>query len=179
VSGGIAAYKSAALASQLVQAGAGVTVAMTENATRFVGEATFRGLTARPVYVDMWDPVGDADINHLALCEKADLIVVAPATANIIGKLANGIADDFVSTLLLGADSAVLLAPAMNTRMWQHPATQRNVRFLQEHRFAFIGPDEGRLACKTVGPGRMAPPEEIFDAVRERLLASPPRQQKA
>ncbi len=175
VTGGIAAYKSAALASTCAQRGIGVTVAMTANATRFVGPATFRGLSQRPVYTDLWQVEGAAEINHLALCERADLILVAPATANIIGKLAQGIADDFVSTLLLGADSPVMLAPAMNTRMWQHASVQRNVALLSEQGVMLCGPASGPLACKTVGPGRMAEPEQLFEAVADVLRRQSPR----
>ena len=175
LSGGIAAYKTATLVSRLVQSGAGVTVAMTRNARRFVGPVTFRALTGRPVHTSMWKTEGDADIQHLGLSERADLIVVAPATANIIGKLAGGIADDLVSTLLIGADCPVLMAPAMNHRMWTHPAVQRNVAFLQEIRVELVGPEAGWLACRSVGPGRMSEPEQILAAVQARLRAQPPR----
>ena len=101
--------------------------------------------------------------------------MVAPATANVLGKLAGGIADDLVSTLLLGADGPVLLAPAMNTRMWQHPAVQRNVVFLREHGFLLVGPEEGWLACRTVGPGRMSDPAALLAAIRDQLRGRPPR----
>ncbi|MEW6249476.1 MAG: flavoprotein [Planctomycetota bacterium] len=175
ISGGIAAYKSAMLASTLVQQGCGVTVAMTRNARHFVGPTTFRALTGRPVLTSPWRAADPGAMEHLRPTETADLVVVAPATANIVGKLANGIADDLVSTLLLAADSPVLLAPAMNTRMWQHPAVQRNMAFLREHGFSVVGPDEGWLACRDVGPGRMSPPETIVAAVREQLLRKPPR----
>jgi len=114
-------------------------------------------------------------MEHLRPSETADLIVVAPATANVIGKLANGIADDLVSTLLLGAYCPVLLAPAMNTRMWQHPAVQRNVAFLREAGFQLVGPEEGRLACGTLGPGRMSEPEAILAAARRQLSLQRPK----
>ncbi len=175
VSGGIAAYKTAALVSKLVQDGCGVTVAMTRHARRFVGSLTFQALTGRPVLLSQWHTVDPGAMEHLRPSQTADLLVVAPATANIIGKLAGGIADDLVSTLLLGADCPVLLAPAMNTRMWQHPAVQRNVTFLHEHGFLLVGPQEGWLACGDVGPGRMSEPDTLFAAIRAQLPKSPPR----
>jgi phosphopantothenoylcysteine decarboxylase/phosphopantothenate--cysteine ligase len=159
----------------LIQEGCGVTVAMTRSAQRFVGPATFQALTNRPVLTSMWRPADPGGFEHLRPSEMADLIVVAPATANLIGKLAGGIADDLVSTLLLAADCPVLLAPAMNARMWRHPAVQRNVAFLREHGFLLVGPEEGWLACGEVGPGRMSEPEVLLAAVREQLLRQPPK----
>ena len=188
VSGGIAAYKTAALVSKLIQEGCGVTVAMTRNARRFVGPTTFHALTGRPVLTSLWEREaatergrdhdvagGGGAMKHLEPSAGADLIIVAPATANVIGKLANGIADDLVSTLLLGTDCPVLLAPAMNTRMWNHPAVQRNIAFLREHAFALVGPEEGWLACGDVGPGRMSEPDRLVAAIRQHLLSKPPR----
>jgi phosphopantothenoylcysteine decarboxylase/phosphopantothenate--cysteine ligase len=177
VCGGIAAYKAATLVSWLVQRGCGVTVAMTRNARRFVGPVTFDALTGRAVVTSMWKGTRPGQIQHLALSEVADLIVVAPATANVIGKLANGIADDLVSTLLLGADAPVMLAPAMNARMWQHPVTQRNIAFLREHGYTLIGPEEGWQACRTAGPGRMSEPETLLAEISKRVLATPPKKQ--
>jgi len=175
VCGGIAAYKTAALVSALVQRGCGVTVAMTRAARRFVGPVTFEALTGRRVLVSLWHGGEPGDIQHLALSERADLIVVAPATANLLGKLANGIADDLVSALLLGAACPVLLAPAMNARMWQHAAVQRNLTFLRESGFAFVGPEEGWQACRTVGVGRMSEPETLLEAIHAAL---PPRRRR-
>ncbi len=175
VCGGIAAYKSAALASRLVQAGCGVTVALTRNGRRFVTPVTFQALTARPVLTSLWSPSPHRGIPHLDPTEQADLVVVAPATANIIGKLAGGIADDLVSTLLLGAACPVLLAPAMNVRMWQHPAVQRNVARLKQDGVTLVGPAEGWLACGAVGAGRMVEPEELLSTVHELLRRQPPR----
>lgn len=169
VCGGIAAFKTAGLVSSLVQQGCGVTVVMTANAKRFIGPVTFRALTHRPVYDDLWSTEGEADIQHLALSERADLILVAPATANIIGKVANGIADDFLSTLLIGAACPIVLAPAMNTRMWENPATQRNMASLKQNGISVVGPETGRLACETVGPGRMSEPEVLLDYLVKRL----------
>lgn len=175
VTGGIAAYKTAALVSSLVQDGAGVTVALTRSAAKFVGAVTFRALSGRPVLTSLWHAEDPGAMEHLKPSETADLVVVAPATANILGKLAGGIADDLVSTLLLAADAPVLLAPAMNTRMWQNPAVQRNVAFLREHGLLFVGPEDGWLACGVVGPGRMSEPEALRAAITRQLRARPPR----
>ncbi len=177
VSGGIAAYKTAVVVSRLVQDGAGVTVAMTRNARRFVGPTTFRALSGRPVLTTLWPAQDVGEMLHLDPSTAADLVVVAPATANVIGKLAGGIADDLVSTLLLGADCPVLLAPAMNTRMWQHAAVQRNIAFLREHGFMLVGPEEGWLACGDVGPGRMSEPDVLVEAIRTQLLQRTPKRQ--
>ncbi len=175
VTGGIAAFKSADLVSRLVQAGAGVSVAMTRNAKRFVGPTTFRALTGRPVLASMWRRENSSAVAHLSAAEAADLIVVAPATANIIGKLAGGIGDDLVSTLLLAADSPVMIAPAMNTRMWQHPAVQRNITWLRDNGFGIVGPAEGRLACGTTGPGRMVEVDELLSATIAQLNTIQPK----
>lgn len=175
VCGSIAAYKTAEVVSALVQEGCGVSVAMTRNATRFVGEITFQALSGRTVFTDPWKTGTQADIAHLKLSNTADLILVAPATANMLGKLANGIADDGVSSLLIGADCPVVLAPAMNARMWKHPAVVRNATFLREAGFAFVGPGAGWLACRETGPGRMSEPEELIAAVREQLLSRAPK----
>jgi phosphopantothenoylcysteine decarboxylase len=169
VTGGIAAYKTATLVSRLAQAGAGVTVVMTAAATRFVGPATFAALTGRPVRTDLFasslEPLG----GHIELAEKADLLCVAPATANFLAKAAQGIADDLLSTLYLVVRCPVLLAPAMNAAMWEKPPVQRNVRQLREDGVELIGPAEGWLACRAIGAGRMAEPEAIFAAIAARL----------
>lgn len=165
VCGGIAAYKAAEFVSQAVQAGCGVTVAMTRHARRFVGALTFQALSGRPVLSSQWESSDAGEIRHLKASEQAELILVAPATANIIGKLAGGVADDLVSSILLGAACPVLLAPAMNTRMWNHPSVQRNIAFLREAGFVFVGPESGWLACREVGPGRMSEPRVLLDAV--------------
>lgn len=175
VTGGIAVFKAAAVVSMLVQAGCGVSVAMTRNARRFVGSITFQALSGRPVATSLWSRTSAGEHQHIKAGELADLILVAPATANVLGKLANGIADDLVSTTLLGADCPLLLAPAMNVRMWEHPAVRRNVEFLRTSGFAMIGPASGWLSCRAIGPGRMSEPEEIVAAVREALLVKPPR----
>jgi len=175
VSGGIAAYKVCTVVSRLVQSGCGVTVAMTEAGTRFVGPLTFQSLTARQVFTSLWQSEGYFDPQHLRLTEAADLLLVAPATANVIGKFAAGIADDLVSTLMLGRDCPALLAPAMNTRMWDNPILQQNLAKLRELGFGVIEPGEGWLACRAEGKGRMAKPKTIIEQVTERLKRQPPR----
>jgi len=165
VSGGIAAYKTAALVSRLVQEGAAVSVVMTEAATRFVGPLTFQTLTGRPVHVDQFAAPEIYHADHIALADRAELVVVAPATADILGKLAHGIADDLLSTLLLAVDVPVLMAPAMNVRMWNHPAVRANAAALGARGVRFVGPAEGRLACGTSGKGRMAEPDDIFGEI--------------
>ena len=172
VTGGIAAYKSAMLCSHLVKRGAGVTVAMTAHAKHFVGSVTFSTLSGRKVYTDLFDAEAVYDARHISLTGQTDLIVVAPATANIIGKMAGGICDDLVSTLLCSAGGDVLLAPAMNDRMWQNPVTQRNVENLSQMGVHFIGPETGRLACGIEGVGRMSEPEEILKRIITLLMKS-------
>ncbi len=178
--GGIACYKSADLASRCVQAGAGVTVAMTESAGRFVTPLTFQTLTGREVYTSMWQATQKYQPQHLSLTERADLMIVAPATANVIGKMAAGIADELVSTLALSAagECEVLIAPAMNTRMWLAAPTQANMATLAGRGVHAVGPGEGRLACGATGPGRMAEPEEILAAAAELLAEKPPKATK-
>jgi len=161
VTGGIAAYKAAHLVSRLVQEGAAVSVVMTEHATRFVGPLTFQALSRRPVYTDLFAG-GAFEADHIALADRAEAAVVAPATANVIGKLAAGIADDLLSTVLVALRVPAILAPAMNEAMWNHPAVQANVETLRRRGVRFVGPEEGRLACGTEGLGRMAEPESIL-----------------
>lgn len=172
VCGGISAYKTAALVSRLVQADCGVTVAMTRNARKFIGATTFEALSGKPVAESLWRTREAGHVPHLSLVESAELVVVAPATANILGKLAAGLADDLVSALLLGAACPVLLAPAMNAQMWQHPAVQRNIGLLRDDGYLLVGPDEGWQACRAVGPGRMSEPDAIFEQIREQLCAA-------
>jgi len=177
VTGGIACYKVADLVGKLVAAGAGVSVAMSEAATRFVSPLTFQTLTQRQVYTTLWLPTEDFRAGHLAPTEVADLMVVAPATADIIGKFAAGLADDLISSLGLSACGScpILLAPAMNTRMWLAPPVQTNIKRLRDWGWQVVGPDDGRLACGTSGPGRMAEPQEILQAIRNLLLQKPPK----
>ena len=175
--GGIACYKAADLASRCVRAGAGVTAALTDAATRFVTPLTFQSLTARAAYTSLWQATEKFEHHHLSLTERADVMIVAPATANILAKMAGGIADDLVSTLALSAAGAcpVLVAPAMNARMWLAPPTVANMARLAEWGVHVVGPAEGRLACGDTGPGRMAEPEDILAAAERILLAKPPK----
>lgn len=167
VAGGIAAYKSAELVRRLRDAGAQVQVAMTDNAQRFVGAQTFQALSGQPVRTSLWDAQAEAAMGHLELARWADRVVVAPATANTLARLAHGFADDLVSTLCLATEAPLLAAPAMNHRMWLHPATQANVATLRERGVAFVGPNDGPLAEGESGPGRMAEPAEILAALEQ------------
>jgi phosphopantothenoylcysteine decarboxylase/phosphopantothenate--cysteine ligase len=168
VSGGIAAFKTAALVSSLVQQGHGVSLVMTRAARKFVGPATFRALTGRPVAIDSFDrhfPFGA----HIELAERADLLCVAPASADLLAKAALGLADDLLTTLLLSFNGPVLLAPAMNSAMWEKRAVQRNIATLRADGCHFVDPQEGWQSCRRTGMGRMAEPAEIAAAI-ERLL---------
>jgi phosphopantothenoylcysteine decarboxylase/phosphopantothenate--cysteine ligase len=171
VCGGIAAYKVADLTSKLVQAGAGVSVCMTESAQQFVTPVTFQALTGRPVRTEMFYRVGSISPDHLAVTESADLMLIAPATANIIAKAATGICDDLVSTMICASACPVIFAPAMNYRMWLNPICQENVKKLQQHGYRFIGPEEGRMAEGTAGPGRLSEPATILAAIAELIAA--------
>ena len=169
VCGGIACYKVADVVSKLVQAGAGVTVAMTADAQKFVAPLTFQALTGRPVHTDIWATEDAGDVQHIKLTEKADLMLVAPATATTIARVAAGLCDDLVSLLIAAAACPVLFAPAMNDRMWANPIARRNVRTLKDVGHAFVGPEEGWLACRNVGAGRMSEPAMIVAAVGAAL----------
>ncbi len=169
VCGGISAYKVADLVSKLVQHGAGVTVAMTAAAQKFVTPLTFQALSGRPVLTDLWDSENAGDVQHIALTNAANLVLVAPATANIIGKIAGGIADEVVTTLVISAASPILLAPAMNDRMWKNPVVQENVAKLKRLHYSFVGPADGWLACRSVGPGRMAEASDILETTMQLL----------
>ena len=171
VTGGIAAYKACELASRLRKAGAQVYGIMTKNACEFVAPLTIETLTNHPVATDTFARSETWEVEHVALAKRAELFVIAPATANILAKMAGGIADDMLSTTLLATRAPVLAAPAMNTGMWEHPATQKNVRVLRERGVHFIGPEGGFLACGDQGAGRMSEPAAIFAAI-EGLLAS-------
>jgi phosphopantothenoylcysteine decarboxylase/phosphopantothenate--cysteine ligase len=172
VTGGIAAYKVCTLASRLTQAGAQVDVVLTEAATRFVAPLTFQALTGRPVYADLWDTPGEGlstHIAHVGLAHDADLFVVAPATANTLSKLAQGLADNMLSTLALAARCPTLAAPAMDIGMWAHPATQANAATLRARGVHFAGPAWGRMASGLEGEGRMVEPDELLGHVRRVL----------
>ncbi|MCP1305985.1 bifunctional phosphopantothenoylcysteine decarboxylase/phosphopantothenate--cysteine ligase CoaBC [Paenibacillus tyrfis] len=165
VSGGIAAYKGAAVCSKLAQAGADVRVIMTESATKFVAPLTFQTLSRHDVIVDTFDEKDASVVSHIDLADRADVVVIAPATANVIGKIALGLADDMLSTTLLATTAPILVAPAMNVHMYAHPAVQANMQKLAERGVRFIEPGTGQLACGYVGKGRLAEPEEIVAAV--------------
>ncbi len=164
VTGGIAAYKACEVVSRLRKLGASVDVIMTENATKLVQPLTFETLSARPVCVDTFERVESWDVKHISLAQKAELMIIAPATANLMAKLVHGIADDMLTTTLLATKAPVLIAPAMNTGMWTAQATRDNLRILKERGVHFAGPDSGKLACGDVGEGRMSEPSSIVEA---------------
>lgn len=164
VTGSIAAYKACDLASRLVEAGARVTAALSRNACEFVGALSFEAITGRPAITGMFAERANPDIEHISVAQRAQLYLIAPATANIIAKAAHGIADDWISTTLLATRAPLLFAPAMNTQMYEHAATQANMALLQERGAHFVGPDSGTLACRTVGPGRLTDTRCMLDA---------------
>jgi phosphopantothenoylcysteine decarboxylase/phosphopantothenate--cysteine ligase len=169
VSGGISAYKSAALASLLVQNGFGVTVIMTKSATKFVGSTTFAALTGRPVATRLFAP-GEHPLGaHIELARRAHLLCIAPATAHELARLALGLADDLLSTVALCFRGPILVAPAMNCEMWEKPSVQRNVQQLRSDGLVIVGPEAGWLSCREQGPGRMAEPETILAAIESQF----------
>lgn len=176
ITGGIAAYKAAALCSRLVQRGAEVRVIMTESAAKFITPLTLQTLSRHPVYMDTFDERDPAVVSHINLADSADLVIVAPATANIIAKMAHGLADDMLSTTLLATTAPIMVAPAMNVHMYDHPAVVDNIRVLGSRGVRFVEPGTGQLACGYVGKGRMEEPERIAEAAEaffaeRRLLA--------
>ncbi|MBO9396443.1 bifunctional phosphopantothenoylcysteine decarboxylase/phosphopantothenate--cysteine ligase CoaBC [Shimia sp. R9_2] len=173
IAGGIAAYKSLELIRRLRERGAWVTPVLTRAAEEFVTPLSVSSLAGEKAYRDLFDLTDEADMGHIQLSRSADLIVVAPGTADLMAKMAQGMANDLASTLLLATDTPVLVAPAMNVRMWDHPATQRNLRQLKADGIAFVGPNDGDMACGEFGPGRMAEPMEIVQAVQEVLAEGP------
>jgi phosphopantothenoylcysteine decarboxylase/phosphopantothenate--cysteine ligase len=170
VTGGIGAYKAVEVCRGLQKRGHDVVAVMTRAATRFVGPITFEAITRRPVITSQWKPGANADIEHIAIADEIALLLVAPCTANVIGKFANGIADDFLTSLYLATKAPVLLAPAMNTNMLEHDAVQRNLQALAARGTRFVDPGEGYLACGWIGKGRLAEPEDIVDAA-DRVVA--------
>ncbi|HWW84274.1 MAG TPA: bifunctional phosphopantothenoylcysteine decarboxylase/phosphopantothenate--cysteine ligase CoaBC [Vicinamibacterales bacterium] len=174
VTGGIGAYKAVEVARGLQKRGHEVVAIMTHSATRFVGPITFEAITRRRVITDQYDPGMNADIEHIALASTIDLLLIAPATANIIGKLANGIADDFLSTLYTATRAPVLIAPAMNTQMFEHDAVQKNLNTLVARGVRFVDPGEGYLACGWIGKGRLAEPEDIISSAEAVLRPAGP-----
>lgn len=171
ITGGIAAYKSAELASRLVQGGAAVSVVMTRSARKFIGATTFEALTNRPVYSQLFAPQEHPLGEHIGLARRARLLVVAPASANCLAKFAHGIADDLLTTLYLAFTGPVLVAPAMNSDMWAKPAVQRNVAQLKSDGVNFVEPGQGWLSCGTIGPGRMAEPDQILERINALISA--------
>ncbi|WP_091735233.1 bifunctional phosphopantothenoylcysteine decarboxylase/phosphopantothenate--cysteine ligase CoaBC [Phenylobacterium immobile] len=174
VGGGIAAYKALELTRLLRKAGIGVRPVMTRAAAQFVTPLSLAALAEDKVYEDIFSLTDEAEMGHIQLSRSADLIVVAPATADLMAKAANGLATDLATTTLLATDTPVLMAPAMNVRMWLHPATQRNLAALKADGVAFVGPDEGAMACGEFGPGRMAEPVAIFAEISALLATSQP-----
>ncbi len=173
IGGGIAAYKSLSLIRLLKTAGAAVTPVLTRAGGEFVTPLSISALAGEKVHSALFDLTDEAEMGHIQLSRVADLVVVAPATADLMAKLATGRAEDLASTLLLATDTPVLMAPAMNVRMWEHPATQRNLATLKADGVAFVGPDAGEMACGEFGPGRMAEPEAIFAAIAAALTDGP------
>ncbi|MFC3095422.1 bifunctional phosphopantothenoylcysteine decarboxylase/phosphopantothenate--cysteine ligase CoaBC [Alteromonas sediminis] len=165
VSGGIAAYKTPDLVRKLVTAGANVRVVLTQSAQAFVSELSLQAVASHPVSTDLLDPSAEAAMGHIELAKWADILLIAPATANVLGKLANGIADDLLTTLFMATTAQVIIAPAMNQQMWQAPALSRNLALLADDGCQFIGPDSGEQACGDIGPGRMVEPEAIVMAL--------------
>ncbi len=174
VSGGIGAYKAVEIARGLQKQGHDVVAIMTRSAKEFVGPLTFEAITRREVILDQWRPGANADIEHISLASSAALLLVAPATANLIGKFANGIADDFLSSLYLATTAPVLMAPAMNTNMFAHPAVVRNLETLAARGVMFVQPGEGYLACGWIGKGRLAEPDEVVEAALQLLAPQGP-----
>ncbi len=177
IGGGIAAYKALDLIRRLRERGASVTPVLTRAAEEFVTPLSVSALAGEKVYRDLFDLTDEAEMGHIQLSRSADLIVVAPATADLMGKMAAGLANDLASTLLMATDAPVLCAPAMNVRMWEHPATRRNHAWLQDNGVRFVGPNEGDMACGEFGPGRMSEPLEIVAAI-ENMLGGGPLQGK-
>lgn len=169
VTGSIAAYKAAELVSRLCSAGHDVRVVMTESATRFIAPLTFKSLTGAPACSDMWDEREPWDIRHISLARFAEVVVVAPATARTIARLALGLADDLVSCTILATRAPVIVAPAMNDAMWTHPAVRANVEKLRALGYCVIEPEEGRLACGLSGKGRLAAVDKILEKIEEKL----------
>ncbi len=172
IGGGIAAYKSCELVRLLKKQGAAVRCVVTAGGQKFVTPMTLAALSEDKVYTDLFDLKDEAEMGHIQLSRQADLVVVAPATADLMAKMANGIADDLATTLLLATDKPVLCAPAMNVRMWQHPATRRNVATLRRDGVIVLEPDDGPMACGEFGPGRLPEPEAILAAITTALTGA-------
>ncbi len=168
VTGAVAVYKAVDLASKLVASGASLRTVMTENACKFVTPKSFEAVTNSPVYTSMWTGVGEFNIEHINLTDWADIVAVVPATANTIGKMANGICDDLLSSILCACwQKPILVAPAMNTNMWTNPVVQQNIKTLRGRGIELIGPEKGRLACGTEGIGRLTEPQDILKRIEQ------------
>jgi len=171
VCGGIAAYKACELISRLVKKNINTVVVMTKSATEFVAPLTFMTLSKNNVITEMFDTPKNFDVEHISVAKQADLFVIVPATANIIGKIANGIADDFLSTTVMATKAPVLIAPAMNTNMWQNPIVQKNVNTLKDFGYKFVSPCSGRLACGDIGEGKLA---DVCNGIEQLLTLEDP-----
>lgn len=169
VGGGIAAYKACQLIRLVRKSGISVRCVLTAGGAQFITPMTLAALSEQPVYTSLWDLKDETEMGHIQLSRDADLIVICPATADLLAKMAAGIADDLATTLLLATDKPVLAAPAMNVRMWQHPATKRNVAQLRSDGIAILEPDEGPMACGEFGPGRLPEPDAILAAIKAAL----------
>ena len=172
VGGGIAAYKSAELVRLIRKAGGAVTCVLTDGGAHFITPMTLAALSENKVYTSLWDLKDEVEMGHIELSRAADLVVVAPATADLLAKMAAGMAEDLATTLLLATDKPVLAAPAMNVRMWLHKATQRNVAQIREDGVTVLEPDEGEMACGEYGPGRLPEPPAILDAIARMIEAA-------
>lgn len=169
VTGGIASYKSAEIVNDLVKKGYEVHVIMTENATQFITPLTFQTLSNNPVAVDMFDKVDKWDTEHISLAQKADLFLIAPATANVIGKIAHGIADDMLTTTVMATKAPVIIAPAMNVAMWENKIVQSNVQVLKSYGYEILDTEVGRLACGDIGSGKLLKWEKIVEIVEQTI----------
>ncbi len=178
ISGGIAAYKSAELVRLLSKQGADVHVIMTKNSTEFIAPLTFQTLTNNPVHVHQFNLIDKSEIGHISLADRADLILLCPATANLIGKVVHGIADDLLTTTIMATKAHVLLAPAMNVNMWESPALQANLKILNKFGYQIVEPGSGHLACGWQGKGRLADLETILNKSLELLLDKPLNKKK-
>lgn len=169
VGGGIAAYKACEVIRLARKAGIGVRCVLTAGGAHFITPMTLAALSENPVHTSLWDLKDEAEMGHIQLSREADLVVIAPATADLLAKMAAGIADDLATTLLLATDKPVLAAPAMNVRMWRHPATRRNIATLRGDGITVMEPDEGPMACGEFGPGRLPEPDAILTAITRAL----------
>lgn len=170
VTGGIACYKAAEIVNTLVKKGHSVDVIMTENAQKFVTPLTFQTLSQNKVITDMFEMVDSWDVKHISLTKKADVLVIVPATANVIGKIACGIADDMLTTTVMAAQCRKIIAPAMNTAMWDNPIVQENIKKLKDYGYEVLDTDSGRLACGDSGSGKLLPWEEIIEIILKEDL---------